>query len=399
MRPRMGKTLYRYFLAEIGSAFLAGLGIFVFILFVVRIIDLVDMVFSRGVPAVQVLRLIACIFPSFLEMTLPMAMLLGVVVAFGRMAADGELLALLASGINVFHMLRPVFIFAGLVSIAAFLLAVHARPWGKREVKRSIYEIAKTKATAALRPRYFNNDFDGMVIYIDRIDNDAGLLKGVMLADERDSYRRTTVFAEAGRIVGNEESRTVYLQLHRGTSISFHAGQESYDRTDFRSLEVNLDIDKETSASRRNALEPGEMDWQQLLQARKRKLESGDPAIAETIEFHRKFSVSAASILLAFVGLPLGLRPTRSVRTRSLGVSLAVILVYYVLLTGSITAASKSLLPAGLALWIPNAVMAVAGAWMLYRSAREQLFYPSVFPRAWSILRKSALGGTARGGR
>ena len=93
----MGKTLRRYLLREIGGAFLAGIAIFSSILFLLRALDLIEMIFARGVPATLVLRLLTAIGPSFLEATLPMAFLLGVVAALGRMAADNETLALRAA--------------------------------------------------------------------------------------------------------------------------------------------------------------------------------------------------------------------------------------------------------------------------------------------------------------
>jgi hypothetical protein len=223
LRGSMGKILHRYFLTEIATAFLGGVAIFTFIVFIERIIELVDLVFARGVPGHLVMGLFAYILPSFLEFTVPMALLLGIVVAFSRLASDGELLALRAAGINIFQMLGPVLVFAAITAVVTLALTVHVRPWGNRNVRETLFEIAKTKATAALRPRFFNTDFEDLVIYVDDISPDSGALEGVMLSDERDSSRRTTVFAERGRIVGNEDAQTVYLHLLDGTSISFQA--------------------------------------------------------------------------------------------------------------------------------------------------------------------------------
>ncbi len=373
----MGKTLQRYFLAEIGGAFLAGLAIFTFVLFIQRVIDLIDMVLTRGVPGYLVGKLFVTILPSFLEITIPMALLLGVVVAFGRLASDGELVALRAAGVNIFQMMRPVLVFATGVAIVTLSLAVSVRPWAFRELRFTLYEIAKTRATAALRPRRFNTDFKGMVIYVDRLDPEGGLLEGVMLADERDSFRRTTVFADSGRVVSDEVSQTLYLHLLDGTSIAFEAGQESYDWTDFASLEVHLDSEQQAIGPRPGVTEPREMRWDDLMRARDARLQAGGPAIGEILEIHRKMAISMASLVLAIIAVPLGMQPSRSVRARGLGVSLAVIVLYYILLAGAEFAARAALMHPGLAMWIPNGVMLVAGGWLFYRAARERLLYPS----------------------
>ncbi|MFQ5352644.1 MAG: LPS export ABC transporter permease LptF, partial [Candidatus Binatia bacterium] len=311
MRPRMGKTLHRYLLRELASAFLVGMGVFTFILLVSRILELVDLIVARGVPGHRVLALFAYILPSFMELTIPMALLLAVVVAFGRLATDGEMIAMRSAGISLYQMLSPSMYFAVAVALSTFVLAAWGRPWANHQIKETLYDMARDRATAALRPRVFNSEFNGLVVYVDRIDRENGLMKGIMVADERDSYRRTTMIASSGRMVSNEQTRSIYLMLLDGTSLSFHAGQESYDKTDFASLEVNLDIEAQIAAARSRAPEPRELTWQQLLAARAGRLAVGDPATEENIEINRKLVLPVASIVLALFGVPLGMQRSR----------------------------------------------------------------------------------------
>ena len=99
----MGKTLRRYLVREIGAAFVAGLAILTFVLLVARILEMVDLVLARGVPATKILALFAYVLPSFLELTIPAALLLAIVVAFGRLTSDGEITAMLAAGIQLWQ--------------------------------------------------------------------------------------------------------------------------------------------------------------------------------------------------------------------------------------------------------------------------------------------------------
>ncbi len=377
----MGKTLERYLIREISGSFLAGLAVFTFVLLIGRILELVDLVLSRGVPGFQVVKLFAFIFPSFLEITIPMACLLAVVVTFGRLSSDGELTALRAAGISLAQMLRPVLIFAGMVAVLTVAIAVWVRPTSNRNAELTIYEIAKMRATAALRPRVFNNDFGGLVIYVDSLDETNNLMGNILLSDERDSYRRTTVFASGGRIVADEETRTVYLQLLDGTSLSYHAGQESYDKTDFGSLEVNLDLDAQVTGGRLATPKPREMSWTELAESRQARMSIGDPAVEVTIEMHRKFVIATAAIVMALLAIPLGMQRSRAVRARSMAVSIGVILLYYLLLSGAMALARGGNLPTGLAMWLPNMAMAIVALWMLLRAARDRWLYPSLFSR------------------
>src|SRR6185369_344954 len=200
----MGKTLRRYVIREILGAFLAGLVLFTFVLFLTRILELVTLVMARGIPAELVVRLFAYVFPSFLEVTIPMAILLGVVVAFARFSSDGELLAMRAAGVSLWQLARPALAMGTIAGAATLVMAQWASPWAQRRITETTYEIAKTRATAALRPRMFNALADGLVVYADRIESSAQRLEGVLVSDERDESRRMTVFARSADMVIDE---------------------------------------------------------------------------------------------------------------------------------------------------------------------------------------------------
>ena len=147
----MGRTLRRYVLGEIGTTFLAGLAMAICVLFVLRIMGFIDLVFARGVPGDQVMALAGYIVPSFLEIALPMAMLLSVVVGIGRMQSDGEITAMSASGLSLGQLTRPVFRLSFLIALASLTLGVFVRPWANRNIERTSYEMARKRLTATLR--------------------------------------------------------------------------------------------------------------------------------------------------------------------------------------------------------------------------------------------------------
>lgn len=370
----MGKTLRRYLLREIGGAFLAGIAIFSSILFLLRAVDLLEMIFARGVPAGLVLHLLAAILPSLLEVTLPMAFLLGVVGTLGRMASDHETLAFRAAGLSVWHLLPPVFVLALLVTVSTLVLSMTARPWGHREIERTLFEIAKTRASAALRPRFFNTDFERMVVYVDRIEPVTGDLVGVLLSDERGNSGRTTVFARSGRVGGHEDSGRLYLQLLDGTSMSSRESVADYDVTKFRSLEVRLEL-RTATGSKPATDEPAARSWSEL----RSEMSGADAAdvTAAAIEVHRRFSLAVAAIALGILGTALGFHPSPNTRARAIGVSILTILVFHGMLTLSVGVARSGALRPAIALWIPDALLAAAAFWALARTARERPFLSS----------------------
>src|ERR1700675_3641522 len=131
----MGPTLRRYFLREVAVPFGFGIGIFTFILLIARMLKLVELVVNRGVSLLEIGKLFAYILPTFLEVTVPMALLLAVLLAVGRLSADSEIVALRTSGISVYQMMVPIAVFTVAVYVANTFLAVYARPWGNGRLK------------------------------------------------------------------------------------------------------------------------------------------------------------------------------------------------------------------------------------------------------------------------
>src|SRR5262245_4590642 len=167
----MGKILHRYIFREVVTPFLLGLGIFTFVLLIARLLKLIELVVNRGLPATQILELLGYLMPAFLEVTVPMAMLLAILIAFGRLSADAEMIAMRSSGLSIYQLAPPVILFVGMATGMTALLSMYARPWANHNLKHELWDIARTRATAGLRPQIFNDEFPGLVIYAEQIDS------------------------------------------------------------------------------------------------------------------------------------------------------------------------------------------------------------------------------------
>jgi len=373
----MGGTLRRYLARELGLAFLAGLALSTFVLAVMRIMELVDLAFARGVPASHVAALFVYMLPSYLEITLPMAFLLSIVVAFGRLTRDGEIVAMYGSGLNLRQIARPIFGFSIAVAAFAFVLAVFTRPWATRRIDATISEMARTRFTAALRPGVFSTWFDEVVIYVGAIEPTTGALTWVMLADDRDPMRRQTIFATEGSLNTDDVREVAYLHMLDGTILRSLASADSYDKTDFGSFDLTLEFDPQIDAhTRPGSVPPRQLAWRELLDLRQKRVASAESAIEEDIEIQRKLVVPAGTLLLPLLAVPLGVQRSRAVRSRALLVSVTAILVYYLMLTVAVTAAREHTLEPAVAMWLPNLVMGAFGSFIFVRAMRDRPLLP-----------------------
>jgi lipopolysaccharide export system permease protein len=369
----MRKILHRYLFREILVPFALGLGIFTFVLLLARLLKLVELVVNRGVPAAQVVQIFLLLLPAFLEVTVPMAMLLAILVAFGRLSADTEITAMRSSGVSLYQLIPPVATFVVLVTIATGALSCWARPWANRALRTAMWDIARSRATAGLKPQIFNDDFPGLIIYAEQIDTNADRLERVLIADDRDPQQQNTVFAREGTMISDVERETITLRLLNGTIHTNDAAANASYQTAFESYDVNLDLRAAVADVREHAGDdPKELTIGQLRDTIATKEADGQPVRSELVEYHRKFSIPFACIVFGLVAMPLGVQPARAVRSRGFAVSLVIIFAYYILLSTGQGFAEQGRIAPALGLWLPNAVLGTLGLALFRRAGREQ---------------------------
>ena len=367
----MGRTLHRYVFLQILAPFAAGLALFTFILLIARIMKLVEMIVNRGVPALDVLRVFAYILPAFLEVTVPMALLLAVLLACGRLSADSEITAMKAAGLSLYQIAAPIAAFAGIVFLLSLFLSLYARPWGNSALKTAIFDLARTRATVGLKEHVFNDEFKGLVIYVEKIEPPGSNLRRILISDRRQPGEENTVVAKRGMLVAHEDTRSVNLRLFDGTIFTSRASEQGYHKTDFNTYDVNLNLSEALGQMETREREPSEMPLQDLRAAVVRERAKGEHARPERVELARRFSIPFAALVFAVIGVPLGLQPVRAVRSRGLAVSLVIILSYYLMLSAAETLATQGKAPIALAMWTPNLVLASIGSVLFFRQAQE----------------------------
>jgi lipopolysaccharide export system permease protein len=390
------KIVDRYLLRELIVPFVLGLTIFTSILLIVRILKLVEMVVNRGVPLLQVVKLFSFILPGFFEVTVPMALLLAVLVAFGRLSSDSEIIALRASGIGLYRLVRPIAGFAIVVFFVTLGLSIYARPWGNSLLRSGIYEMVKARASAGIKPRVFNDEFSGLVIYVDQIDPPGNHLFGILISDTRDPRMRSTVYAQSGSVFTREESQTLTLRLFNGGMFTASAKPDGYQGTRFSTYDITLDLQLALDELHSRPKEPHEMTLGELRRTIEQKRSEGMPSDFERVELHRKFSIAFACLVFAAVGIPLGIQPTRAVHSRGFAVSLVLIFVYYLLLNLGQNLGERGKIPPPIAVWLPNIVLSAIALRLLSSAARDSALERSGRIDTWLTWLRARLPRFAR---
>jgi lipopolysaccharide export system permease protein len=372
----MGKILSRYIGREVIIPFLLGLAIFTFILFTARILKLVELVVNRGVPLLQMFKIFLYVTPAFFEVTVPMAFLLALLWGFGRLSADREITALKSCGISLYQMAFPVSIFTVFVLVGTFLLTLYVRPWSNTVLKETFYELTKTRATAGLREKTFNNEFEGLVIYAEEVQPPGTILHGIMIADSREQQRTNTLFAQRGVVLTNEDSHLLTLRLFDGTIHSIEPSGKGYQTTRFSVYDVTLNLATAFAEARKPDRDPQDMPVDELQHTIVRKKAAGDSYDAELVELYRRIALPFSCVVFSLIALPLSTQSTGLFRSHGFATSLVVIFAYYLLLTVGETLGRKGVLPPLIALWLPNVILGGIGLWLFHGAVREVHLFP-----------------------
>lgn len=396
MRP-MPRTLHRYVLREMLVPFALGIVVFTLILFMQQILKLVEMILNKGVPVATVGELVAYVLPSFLGLTVPMATLLAILVAFGRLSGDSEITAMKGCGVSLYQLWPPVLAFAVVAYVASTLLSLYAVPWGKQGFRRIVFEIANSRAQAGIKERVFNTDFDGLTLYVDKADVRGSRLQGVFIADRTQSRTPVIVVAGEGRVVSDPEAKTVTLHLENGTIHRPGKDSGQYVRSEFESQAYRLDVSGALATFQQSGLKFADLTLAEM-KARLQALGRGDPERQRNlVAYYEKFSMPFASLVFALIGVPLGLQSRRSGRGSGYPLAILVFLVYYVLLSFAETLGGRGAVPPIVSVWIPNVALGAVGLVMLRAAAADRRL--ALVERAYALWETATARLRAAAGR
>ncbi len=365
----MLRILDRYLIREIALPFALGLVVLTFVLEIPPILREAEALIAKGVEWGVVFRVLLTLLPQALALTIPMAALLGILVGFGRVSADREFVAMQACGVSLLRLARPVSIVALFATLATAHQIIIALPEANQTFREITFGIVATRVEQNVKPRVFFEDFPDRVIYI-RDQPAAGGWRDVFLADTSRPDQTVVYFAREGRVLIDRAQRLVQLQLIDGTSHTTSGSKpEAYESTQFDRIAINLD--PETVFRRPPPKGPPEKSFSELRQTIAEAAAQGQPAISERFMFQYKLALPATCPILALIGLALGASARKDGRLASFVLGFGVILVYYVLLYGARAVAMGGRMDPGLAPWIPNIIMGVAGIVLLASRSRS----------------------------
>ncbi|MGB6330488.1 MAG: LPS export ABC transporter permease LptF [Candidatus Sulfotelmatobacter sp.] len=366
------RILTRYILREVTSHALIGAAIFTFVLFTRDLGLILDLVVRASAPLPSVAEIFFYTVPFALTYTIPMSVLVGILIGLSRLAADSEITAMRASGMGVWSFGRVLAIFVAGAWLLALVNSLYLAPWSLASLGRLEDQLKGAQASYEVQPRVFYEGFPKLVLYVQDVHSAQGgaVWDGVFLADISDPSNPSITLAREGILVPEGEDR-LHLHLKDGSTHETDPTKvDHYQISTFQQTDIPIELapseNKADEQTPVRAISTG---------ALRDHAASVDPASARVylIELQNRFALPTACLVLAMVGIPLGLSSKKSGKSGGFVLTIVLVFVYYFISLVGVSLAKQGRVGPVFGAWLANLVFFAAALFLLWQAERRPL--------------------------
>jgi lipopolysaccharide export system permease protein len=368
----MGPIFYRYLIREQ----LIPLGVCFFGLCVIlvtgRMMQLMQILFGSSVTVLDLFELILLTMPKLVLFALPMATLVGILMGFLRLTSDSELLVMRTSGIKFSQFLAPVLSVVLVMTGISLFSAIYIMPHTNTLFRLKLNSIGRAALPALLNERTFINFVPGMIFYFQNVDPAQLTLQGIFVDDAREPKVQSTVVAEHGQIVYQQDQDLLVIKIMNGVITRVHEDFKNAQTVAFREYELPLRLDELSRTAGGRPRGRSEMTLTELWQATRAKENLATREDRRfSMEMHQMLALPVGCLALGLLAPPLGSRFRQANRMLGVMVGLCLFLGYYLVLSAGKGLAEHGHLAPSLAIWAPN-LLALALAVVLWIQAQRE---------------------------
>jgi lipopolysaccharide export system permease protein len=382
----MPRLLYTYLTNQVLAPFYASLVILTSILFLGKLIPVLDIILDYNIGLNDFIRLYAYFTPQLLLFALPMASMMGVILGTTQINNENELMALKTSGTSLYKMLPPIIIVAFGTALLTGLFSIYLIPAGNRAKVELAFQLATEKIERAMHEKRFSESLGDIILYADHIDPKNQKWDGVYISDMRDHKHPVTILSKTGRISSDTETGILSIALDNGTL--HRSNVDTLQTIDFIRYEINLPLEtpqtNPLAKVGRSTMSQGE------LQAEAKRLGNSSRGASFSNEYHKRLALPVGCFILTILGFPLGFLSGARHKTIGISLGLATFILYYVFLTAAKTISESLVMPAAIAIWLPNLIFFLLTVFIVQRVAKEThtVFLEKLYDISHAILSK-----------
>ncbi|MGL1936786.1 MAG: LptF/LptG family permease [Fibrobacterales bacterium] len=258
--------LTRYIIKELLQPFLLSLAVITFLLGIQYVLQLMDSVASKGLPLSVVLEILTLSLAWMFALSIPMSCLVAALMAFGRLSADREIVALKGAGLSPMKMLFPALVLASIIMVGLMAFNNYVLPEANHRNAAILSSISRKKPQAFINSGQLIKDFPGIQIWIDKIDNETGTLHGIKIFEFQRRGSPKVIYAKYGMLEYQDMGATLLLYLFHGENhLPQGKSKDSYLRIGFVKQVFSVkNVDSDFELKERNYRGDREMSVEEM---------------------------------------------------------------------------------------------------------------------------------------
>ncbi|MGC1451556.1 MAG: LPS export ABC transporter permease LptF [Candidatus Sulfotelmatobacter sp.] len=375
------RILTRYILREVTAHALIGAAIFTFVLFTRDLGRILELVVRASAPLPSVAEIFFFTVPLALTYTVPMSVLVGILIGLSRLAADSEITAMRASGMGVWSFLRSLSLFVIAAWLVALFNGLYIAPRAQAALGHLEDRLKGSQVSFEIQPRVFYEGFPKIVLYVQDVKSAQGaaVWKGVFMANLSDASNPKITLAKEGIVVSEGQDR-LHLHLIDGSEHETDPNDAGhYQISTFEQTDIPLDLPS-TESKPEESLPADVMDTWALWQ----KAGRVDAISARwyLIAFHKRFALPTACLVLALVGIPLGLSSKKSGKSGGFVLTILLVFAYYMVSLIGVSLARQGKVSPWFGAWLADLVFLALAVFLFSRAEKHPLELAS-FRAVW----------------
>ncbi len=359
------KTIDRYVISELLQSFLFGMAFFVAIWLIDLMMDLINLIFSKGVPPTVVGLFFLYSLPPTLVISFPMALLLSNLVAFSRLSSDSEITAMKAGGYSFTRIVTPAILAGLFITALTFLFNEKVVPVSNDKFSKLFRrEVTLKRPLPKVSENRFFEAGPGRKFFVRRYDSITKDMFGVIMYEGQPQNFPRIIEAEKARL---EESQCTFFN---GRISDLNKTGADYHYTYYQKMEYPIDthyVNPDDVPDNKNSRRMNLRELWYYIQELEAKGLSQKALNQNWIEFWTKTSIPFASLIFVLIGAPLGSQSSRGGTGIGIGLSVVIIFLYYVIFAAGKAFANGAYLSPFTGVWLPNFVIGGVGLWLIFR--------------------------------
>ncbi len=363
--------LHRYILSQIFWPVLLTFFSLNLLFLIVQLLKIGGLAFGAGFTLTDLIQVSVLFLPGFCVFTIPIAVLTGVLLGFGRMAADREVIAFLGAGISSTRLSVAPAILGVMGALAAGGVASQIAPASNLALKEIVAELTRRHTVASLEAGRFYEDIPNVVLYPRQMEPNGKEWNGFLVFDCRSQDSCHTLMARRAEISPRSDRNALNFLLKNGELHGEAMPGDEYSRARFDTGNISMDIERLVSERTRFIPDVEQLSLRELAAgATDGSLTRRERNIL-TAAWHRRFAFPLASVLFALMGTALTAAGKLRGWRGTLVTAVTMITLYYLLMRFGDALVVAGVLQPAFAAWLPDFLVGATAGLRLTSLARR----------------------------